>query len=255
MLSVALGVTVLWLLCLLILCLVIRWALIQYATRRSPTLWWVSRDLDKKARAGNDCRAETAFQDTELDATIELVPASCENGLPHTSDANTIRLSADVWNSSNRNTTLKHERIHILQRRDPAAWSRFYKEKWGYTLHTSPPASFPAEFAERIRSNPDTAAVPWAVWQNRYWIVPLYQNTEAPTLLGVDIRIWDSAEQQWTDRMPDEWSAFFCGDGKCPHQWEHPHEIAAELWTADAFHLPAGFFLKEFVPTCMTDRS
>jgi hypothetical protein len=238
------------LIALLVLCLLLRWILVRYANSQPQHLPWVVREMDQKAREHNKCIIQTSFEDTELpDVQIQLVNASCENGLPHTSDANTIRLSEDVWNSANRDSTLRHERIHILQRRFPEAWARFYKEKWGYELFTEPPPSFPVGDIQRVRSNPDTATEPWAVWQNRYWIAPLYSDIHAPKLLGVNIQIWDAQEMRWIQKMPDEWGAFFCGDGKCPHQWEHPHEIAAEVWTSSAFHTPAGHFLKDFVPT------
>lgn len=233
----------------LVLCLILRWFLIQYAIYKNPEqLWWVTRELDKKARATNNCSVLSSFQDTELNnVEIQLVSSTCESGLPHTSDENTIRMTTDTWKGYTRDLTLKHERVHILQRRYPEIWARFYREKWGYELHTSPPKSFPIADSERMRSNPDTAAVAWTVWQNRYWIVPLYKNTEYPTLTGVSIQIWDADEKKWTQEMPDEWQRFFCGSGKCPHQWEHPHEISAELWTADSFDTPAGYFLKEFM--------
>jgi hypothetical protein len=235
---------------LLLLCLIIRWILVYYTNSQPLHLPWVVREMDKKARAQNHCVINRSFEDTELpNMQIQLVNSSCESGLPHTSDANTIRLSESVWSSANRESTLKHERIHILQRRFPEAWNRFYREKWGYELFTEPPASFPVADLQRVRSNPDTAIKPWAVWQNRYWIAPLYKDVTAPTLLGVNIHIWDSQEMNWVSKMPEEWRTFFCGDGKCPHQWEHPHEIAAELWTSDAFYTPAGHFLKEFIIT------
>lgn len=243
-----------FLLGILAICLILRWIIIRYAAYTNPpSLWWVTRDLDKKARQNNNCSILSSFLDTELlDLYVELVNPTCESGLPHTSDANTIRMSEDIWNSNTRNSILKHERVHIVQRRFPDAWNRFYKEKWGYELHREPPNSFPDAEKQKIRSNPDTAAIPWAVWQNRYWIVPLYKCSETPTLLGVNTSIWDSENKEWKESMPQEWRSFFCGDGKCPHQWEHPHEIAAELWTADMFDIPAGYFLKEFMQTFMT---
>lgn len=241
---------------ILFLALILRKFLIQFLNQEKATnLWWVTRPLDKLARKQNSCHVLKTIEDMKLDdCQIEIVEATCESGLPHTSNAHTIRMTENVWSSATRDTTLKHERVHILQRRCPGIWARFYREKWGYELHTSPPSSFPVKEMERIRSNPDTAAVAWAVWQNRYWIVPLYKNHEYPTLLGVSIQIWDAQQHMWVKEMPEEWRYFFCGDGKCPHQWEHPHEISAELWTADAFDTPAGYFLKEFMQTFMSSE-
>jgi hypothetical protein len=216
--------------------------------QNATTLWWVLRPLDKLARQQNSCHILRTLEDMELDdCQIKIVDPTCESGLPHTSDAHTIRMTEDVWNSATRDSTLKHERVHILQRRYPAEWRRFYEEHWGYTLHTEPPTSLPSSDALRLRANPDTATDPWVSWMNRYWFAPLYSNTENPTLLGVSIQVWDSEAHVWLSEPPEDWRRLFCGDGKCPHQWEHPHEIAAELWTADAFHTPAGYSLKNFM--------
>ncbi len=216
--------------------------------QKATNLWWVTRSLDREARKQNSCHVLKTLEDMELeDCKIEIVTPTCESGLPHTSDAHTIRMTEDVWNSGTRDSTLKHERIHILQRRYPAEWRRFYEEHWGYTLHVAPPHKLPKNDAERFRANPDTAAEPWCCWQNRYWFAPLYHTPEQPKLLGVDVKAWDAHEERWLQDPPEEWRHLFCGDGKCPHQWEHPHEIAAELWTADAFHTPAGYSLKKFM--------
>lgn len=239
---------------LLFLCVLIRWYIVRYTNTQPISLPWVTRELDQKARALNKCIIMTSFEDTELpDVRVELMNASCENGLPHTSDAHTIRLTEDIWNGRTKDSTLRHERVHILQRRFPEIWAHFYREKWGYEFLNEPPTSIPVTDLSRIRSNPDTAMNPWAVWQNRYWIMPLYRDIHVPTLLGVNIMIWDAQEKRWISNMPHEWRSFFCGDGKCPHQWEHPYEIAAELWTASAFDTPAGFFLKEFMQRFMVD--
>lgn len=237
------------LLLLLFLAYGIRQSLVQRIRHDNATnLWWVSRPLDRLARRSNSCGVLRHLEDMELeDCQIHIVEPTCESGLPHTSDANTIRLTETVWNSTTRESTLKHERIHILQRRYPAEWTRFYQEHWGYTLHNEPPQGISQEITERLRSNPDTATEPWCCWQNRYWFAPLYTDIHNPRLLGVDIRVWDDQEKRWISKSPEEWHCLFCGDGKCPHQWEHPHELAAELWTADAFDTPAGYSLKNFM--------
>ncbi len=234
---------------LLFLAYILRKILLRKLNQQDNTnLWWVSRPLDKLARHQNSCQVLRTLEDMELDdCQIEIVDLTCESGLPHTSDANTIRMTEDVWNSPTRDSTLKHERIHILQRRYPDQWRRFYQEHWGYTLHAEPPTSLPSSDALRFRANPDTATEPWVSWMNRYWFAPLYSDTVNPRLSDVSIQLWDSETSTWLSEPPEEWRRQFCGDGKCPHQWEHPHEIAAELWTADAFDTPAGYSLKNFM--------
>lgn len=220
-------------------------------TRKQETLPWVIRSMDKKARIGHDCSPVLRFKDIELDdVEIVLTGPTCESGLPHTSDAHTISMPRSVWDSDRKDLILRHERVHILQRRNPEQWRRFYQEAWGYeTFHVLPlsPESIPSEILQRIRANPDTATEPWTCWKRRYWFFPVYATPETPSLRDTEIRVWDSHTKQWTTDPPQEWKHFFCGENECPRQWEHPHEIAAEIWTNKDTSTPAGYHLLNFM--------
>jgi hypothetical protein len=200
----------------------------------SYTLPWSVSELDKAARKGHSCAVLLTHDDAELeDVQIEIIDSSCEQGLPHTSDKNTIRMTLDVWNDQSRKEqVLAHERIHILQKRDPEAWKLFYTQHWGYTHFLDKAPSFiPSGIVETVRSNPDTAQHPWCCWQNRYWFAPLYTDLSNPTLKDTTIRVWDQVIQNFTD-IPQEWKMLFCSEDGCPHQLEHPHEISAEYLTS-----------------------
>ncbi len=208
---------------------------------------WIRTPLDAKARQGHSCRVLESFVDPEFPtSTIEIVESSCEEGLPHTSDANTIRIPESVWNQGGRRANvLRHERIHLLQKRNPDAWINFYKTAWQYTLHTKLPDGFPD--ADAVRGNPDTDP-PFACWAGRYWFVPLYTNREAPRLGDAKVRVWDAQTKQWVD-PPTAWNTLFC-QGRCPHQWEHPAEISAEYWTdSESWKTPASVALRNFILT------
>ena len=228
---------------LLALCWV--WPSVQegFATATDAAAAWSTTPADKKARADHTCTVLRSMEDTEANAEglsgvrIEIVAPTCEAGLPHTSDANTIRLTEESWSrrsAAERAATLRHERAHIRQRRDPEAWRTFYAKAWSYTLSETPPPHLPAEILEGVRGNPDTAhsQTPWACWQGRYWFVPLYADPHQPRLPDARTPVWDARDQILLDEPPEAWRAFFCGGGTCPYQREHPHEIAAEIWTA-----------------------
>jgi hypothetical protein len=120
---------------------------------------------------------------------------------------------------------------------------KFYKE-WNYTLHNKPPAEYPD--ANTVRGNPDTDP-PFACWAGRYWFFPLYSNTVTPTLKYAETEVWDAHTHRTID-PPEQWRAFFCQEGKCPHQWEHPAEIAAEYWTdIEHWKTPASVLLRNFI--------
>jgi hypothetical protein len=159
------------------------------------------------------------------DGIIEIVDSACQEGLPHTSDSNTIRMTEAAYADPRSATTLKHERVHLDQKRNPALWSEFYKRFWDYALLAEAPNSIPKEYVKQLRPNPDTESRPWAVWRNRWVFFPTY-GPDA-TLRKANVRVWDMQTERLV-RPPPEWRAIFCASNNCPHQFEHPHELAAE---------------------------
>ena len=171
----------------------------------------------------NTCRVIRTLRTD--DGIIEIVNEECQEGLPHTTTMNIIRMAESVWNSGRSKEILKHERVHLDQKRRPHEWEEFYRSAWNYELLTSPPPDLPSV---DIRPNPDTVGKPWALWRGRYLFYPQYGPEH--TLRKAPVRIWDMKEKQHTT-LPPEWRSEFCHKGSCPHQYEHPHEMAAEYIT------------------------
>jgi len=157
--------------------------------------------------------------------TIEIVNEECQEALPHTTTRNIIRMTESVWNSGRYDEILKHERVHLDQKRKPREWEEFYRTAWNYELLSAPP---PELSITDIRPNPDTKGKPWALWRGQYIFFPTYGPER--TLRGAEVRVWDVATQQFVG-IPPEWRAEFCSNAGCPSQYEHPHEIAAEYVT------------------------
>lgn len=162
-------------------------------------------------------------------ATVEIVQPSCQEGLPHTWSPSIIRMTEHDWESSRRDDILRHERVHLRQKQEPNEWRDFYRAAWGYEYTTSPPPGIPKHWIERLRPNPDTADGPWAVWQGRYVFFPTFRDARRSLRTAV-VQVWDNIKKQIVD-PPNEWRQMFCDAGNCPHQYEHPHEIAAEYIT------------------------
>lgn len=169
------------------------------------------------------------------DGVIEIVDAECKEGLPHTTCPQTIRMTESIYDGPDRDRILVHERVHLDQRRQPQAWRDFYKRAWSYTLLTEPPAEL-RKYVNDYRPNPDTEDSPWAVWRDRYVFFPMRGKDRG--LRNAEVRIWDLETRAFV-KLPETWQAMFC-DGRmdCVHQYEHPHEIAAE-YIADGSHAPA----------------
>jgi hypothetical protein len=159
------------------------------------------------------------------DGWIEIVDEACKEGLPHTTDANTIRMTREKYDGKGITSLLVHERVHLDQKRRPEAWQEFYKQVWDYEIRQDSP--IPEKYTKHLRPNPDTAAAPWAIWRQRYVFFPY---TETGELKSAPVRIWDMLENTFV-AVPEQWKARFCDADGCPYQYEHPHEISAELLT------------------------
>jgi hypothetical protein len=117
-----------------------------------------------------------------------------------------------------------HEKVHLLQRLMPWQWARFYRIAWNYEIYSEPPVGIPSELIKMRRSNPDTASLPYACWNSRWWSVPVYNSETDLSLKNASVKWWDQMTNIIHMRPPDDWTAFF-GD---VNQEEHPHEISAE---------------------------
>jgi hypothetical protein len=178
------------------------------------------------------------------EGVFESMDETCESGMPHTTDARTIRFPHSLWkqrDSERFKQVLRHEMIHLLQRRSPTAWRVHYK-RWGYTIQKNPPAGIPVHIIERVRYNPDLADAPWAIFEDRYVTVACYTSTTNPQLRDTEIIIWDLELGKQVETMPDSWK------WKGMHQAEHPHELSAEMAAdlSNQAYIPDGFvdFLK-----------
>lgn len=196
----------------------------------------------RRTRSVDDCSVLQTID--HGDYRIQIVADGCKEGLPHTTDAHTVRMIADVWSSAQRDSILRHERVHLVQKRDLQTWYAFYARRWNYTCSAAPPPELPAELRARLRPNPDTADAPWAVWAGRWLFFPAF--TAAGTLRDAEVLVFDLQDRAVCD-PPPEWRAAFCDDaGRCPHQYEHPHEIAAE-WATHPSRAAAARPLSEFL--------
>jgi len=190
---------------------------------------------DRFARRGHNC--VPTFTTAGPDGTIiETTSKSCESGMPHTRVGERI-IIPDSIPEPLKAEIIGHEMIHIYQRRFPDAWRDFYRRSWSFELRSTPPPDMPVSVMKARRGNPDTRlAGPWSVWMGRYWPVPVYTNTVAPSLRDAVTIWWDAQERKILTEPPKAWTTFF---GQ-PTQDEHPHEISAVLLMTDDYSTEAG---------------
>ena len=122
--------------------------------------------------AGNEC--EVLRRIPTNNGVIEIVNSTCKEGLPHTTDSETIRMTDALWNSPRKDEILVHERIHLDQKRAPHLWEEFYRDVWNYKISANPPPELPPSIVRNLRPNPDTPDKPWATWRRRYVFFPVY---------------------------------------------------------------------------------
>ena len=176
---------------------------------------------------------------------VQIVDDGCQEGLPHTTDAMTIRMTRGAWESTRRGEILRHEHVHCDQKSAPSEWRQFYTTAWEYELLQTPPSSIPAALQKNLRPNPDTADAPWAVWRNRWVFFPVSTGVGDDGLLRLRdarVAVWDLKSASLLSGPPSEWRVEFCEgpDGSvCPTQYEHPHEMAAEFLTTRSSTAPA----------------
>jgi hypothetical protein len=160
--------------------------------------------------------------------TIELMNDECQEGLSHTTDARTVRMTNATYNSHRKEEILRHERVHLAQKRNYKPWYEFYEREWMYECLDTPPPSIPQHLINRLRPNPDTYDTPWTVWKKRWVFFPVFESSR--TLKNATVAVWDLKNHTLLNEPPDEWKSMFCGS-HCPTQYEHPHEISAEWFT------------------------
>jgi len=228
------------------------------ATPRSGT-------FDALARRNQFCNVlETIpYTISGKEVIFEIMDESCESGMPHTTNPTTIRFPHSLWkqrDSDRFKQVLRHEMIHLLQRRSPTAWRVQYK-RWGYTIQKDAPAGIPRNIVERVRYNPDIADAPWAIFEDRYVTVACYKSVTNPQLRETEIVIWDLELGKQIEKMPESWPwgqsspSAQQREKVAPavkksglHQAEHPHELSAEMGAdlSNQSYVPEGFreFLK-----------
>ena len=183
-------------------------------------------EYDKKARIVADCKPinKIHMKLGSISTWVWTVKTTCEQGLPHTRGHDVIAIPIN-FPKDHLPALMDHERVHLLQRRMPESWARFYRLKWDYRIYNSPPVGMPNNLIKLRRANPDTAIEPFACWKKRYWSVPVYLSTTNLSLKDAPIKWWDQELNTVSDSAPDTWAMFFGSD---IHQCEHPHELTAE---------------------------
>lgn len=166
-----------------------------------------------------------------LNTEIVTMHPTAEAGMPHTRPPNLICMPI-YYPESRMETTLKHELIHIDQRRRRYKWNLFFEqEEWRQVDESE----IPERWLQRCRMNPDTIDERFWAWRGRHVPLPLYVREDKPDLRQVIVQWWDKETGIKQSEAPRSFQERY---GYMPSQPEHPRELAA-VELADIFQTPS----------------
>jgi hypothetical protein len=183
------------------------------ARQRCSYTLWNDQSLAKKA-------AELLHPDDKAFVSVVILNPSAEGGMPHTRPG-LICLPA-YFPDSQLEETMRHEMIHISQKRQPSLWNtRAEMEGWKQVKDTD----IPSEWLSRCRLNPDTASARFFAWQGRHVPLPLFIREDKPEIRDVQVRWYDMAEGIVKSRPPTSFTEIYGTLGSSSA--EHPYELWA----------------------------
>jgi hypothetical protein len=169
-------------------------------------------------------RAEISYIDLLNESSVVVLHSSADNGYPHTRPNDVVCMPENTITGVPTQTlrnTLRHEAMHIHQRRYPTLWkNKCIHEGW----KPIPTENIPKRFRDRCRINPDTMyETPFWAWQSYHVPLPMFEDSKS--LLLKDVRI------EWMDLRTNaifhEPPKSFTDTYGTPSQPEHPYEIYA----------------------------
>ena len=173
--------------------------------------------------AWNDQSEADALNGLYAGAGIQFVTMSpsTEGGMPHTRPPNLICIPA-YWPQERLQETIRHELVHISQRRNPQEWhSRLGAAGWAPV----PAAALPPMWVIRCRLNPDTFHSPFWAWQGRHVPLPIFEREDKPKLKEISVRWWDLDAERLSNQPPTSFTQTY-GPVDASSA-EHPYELVA----------------------------
>lgn len=174
-------------------------------------------DLDYTPVDGPELPVDISWLKDDL--VICWMSPSAEAGMPHTREENIVCLPL-YWSAGSILETLKHEAIHVNQRKRPNEWVRWCVGQ-GWTLIDE--KEVPERWRRVCRLNPDTMKFRFWAFRGRWVPLPMYEREDKPKLREVRTRWWDRKTGDLLIEPPAEVKEMIQGI----QNPEHPFEIAA----------------------------
>lgn len=157
------------------------------------------------------------------DISVVIMGPSTEAGMPHTRAGFVICLPV-YYPEEKLESTLKHELVHIDQRRQAIRWSQRLQAAGWTPVRES---AIPEEWRRRCRLNPDTCQERFWAWETTWVPLAIYEREDAPSLREFDV-FWYNLKTEEALRRPPPSFVKQYGDRSKSEQ-EHPYELYAYL--------------------------
>jgi hypothetical protein len=172
----------------------------------------------------NMLRKEIFHIDLLNNADILVLHSSADNGYPHTRPDALVCMPENTITGvpvENLRNTLRHEAMHIHQRRYPSLWrNKCIKEGWT----PIPTENIPTRYREKCRINPDTFYdTPFWAWDSYHVALPMFKDAKHLSLADIRMEWMDIRTNAIFHEPPPSFTERF----GMPSQPEHPYEIYA----------------------------
>jgi hypothetical protein len=169
---------------------------------------------------------------------ILILHSSADNGFPHTRPKQVVCLPESFVINSDNNAlanTLRHEAMHIHQRKYPELWNNKCKEEGWTPIEKE---RIPKRFREQCRINPDTMHTPFWAWESHHVPLPMFSNARDINLGDVKIEWLDMRSGTLFHEPPSSFKERYGS----PSQPEHPYEIYAVLYANEGISTYADLY-------------
>ena len=154
---------------------------------------------------------------------IVVMNPSAEGGLPHTRPPNIIAIPA-YYPPHMLEETLRHERVHLHQRKFPRTWeARAIQDGWVKVDESE----IPFNLLQRTRLNPDTCWSGFWAWEGTWVPLCLFLREDKPDLKQTTLRWYNLKEGTSTSAVPTSFKEKY---GLLTESaMEHPFELWAYI--------------------------
>jgi hypothetical protein len=154
---------------------------------------------------------------------IIVMNPTAEGGLPHTRPPNIIAIPA-YHPPHMLEETLRHERVHLHQRKFPRTWeARAVQDGWVKIDESR----IPTKLLERTRLNPDTVWAGYWAWEGTWVPLCLFLREDRPNMKETTLRWYNIKDETSSVAIPSSFTKKYGALNESA--MEHPFELWAYI--------------------------